>query len=105
MNVAIHGIDRRIAHGNSFHNDRHPDLKADFILANPPFNVSDWRGEVLKDNRRWECAVLPPRTQPRGVTPLSLPRGQWRRRSRARAKGGKEHGETAAPSGRERGAG
>ena len=32
----------QIAHGDSFHADRHPDLKADFILANPPFNVSDW---------------------------------------------------------------
>ena len=47
MNVAIRGIDGRIAHGDSFHNDRHPDLKADFILANPPFNVSDWRGDLL----------------------------------------------------------
>ena len=41
MNLAIRGIEGRIAHGDSFHNDRHPDLKSDFILANPPFNVSD----------------------------------------------------------------
>ncbi len=41
MNLAIRGIDGQIAHGDTFHNDRHPDLKADFILANPPFNVSD----------------------------------------------------------------
>ena len=44
MNLAIRGIEAQIAHGDTFHNDRHPDLKADFILANPPFNVSDWRG-------------------------------------------------------------
>ena len=42
MNLAIRGIEGQIAHGDSFHSDRHPDLKADFILANPPFNVSDW---------------------------------------------------------------
>jgi type I restriction enzyme M protein len=41
MNLAVRGIDAQIAHGDSFHNDRHPDLKADYILANPPFNVSD----------------------------------------------------------------
>ena len=41
MNLAIRGIDHdKIAHGDSFHNDRHPDLRADYILANPPFNVS-----------------------------------------------------------------
>ncbi len=42
MNLAIRGIEGQIAHGDTFHNDQHPDLKADFILANPPFNVSDW---------------------------------------------------------------
>ena len=47
MNLAIRGIEGQIAHGDSFHNDRHPDLKADYILANPPFNVSDWDGERL----------------------------------------------------------
>ena len=47
MNLAIRGIEGQIAHGNSFHNDRHPDLNADYILANPPFNVSDWGGERL----------------------------------------------------------
>ena len=39
MNLAIRGIEGQIAHGDTFHNDRHPDLKADFILANPPFNI------------------------------------------------------------------
>ena len=54
MNLAIRGIDGQIAHGDSFHNDRHPDLRADHILANPPFNVSDWGGERLPDDQRWQ---------------------------------------------------
>ena len=61
MNLAIRGIDGQIAHGDSFHNDRHPDLKADFILANPPFNVSDWGGERLAEDRRWRYGVPPKR--------------------------------------------
>jgi type I restriction enzyme M protein len=60
MNLAIRGIDAQIAHGDSFHNDRHPDLKADYVLANPPFNDSDWRGELLKDDKRWVYGVPPP---------------------------------------------
>ena len=59
MNLAIRGIEGQIAHGDSFHNDRHPDLKADFILANPPFNVSDWGGERLTDDKRWRYGVPP----------------------------------------------
>ncbi len=59
MNLALRGIDGQIAQGDSFHNDRFPDLKADFILANPPFNVSDWRGELLKDDKRWKYGVPP----------------------------------------------
>jgi type I restriction enzyme M protein len=59
MNLAIRGIDGQIAHGDTFHNDRHPDLRADFILANPPFNVSDWRGELLRKDKRWEYGVPP----------------------------------------------
>jgi type I restriction enzyme M protein len=59
MNLAIRGIDAQIAHGDSFHNDRHPDLKADYVLANPPFNDSDWRGELLKDDQRWVYATPP----------------------------------------------
>ena len=59
MNLAIRGIEGQIAHGDSFHNDRHPDLKADFILANPPFNISDWGGERLKDDKRWKYGVPP----------------------------------------------
>ncbi|MFY9609637.1 MAG: class I SAM-dependent DNA methyltransferase [Blastocatellia bacterium] len=53
MNLAIRGIDAQIGHGDTFHNDRNPDLKADYVLANPPFNDSDWRGELLKDDKRW----------------------------------------------------
>jgi type I restriction enzyme M protein len=59
MNLAIRGIEGKIEHGDSFHNDRHPDLKADYILANPPFNVSDWRGELLRDDKRWQYGVPP----------------------------------------------
>ncbi|MCM8595004.1 class I SAM-dependent DNA methyltransferase, partial [Accumulibacter sp.] len=60
MNLAIRGIDGgQIAQGDTFHNDRHPDLKADFILANPPFNISDWGGERLRDDKRWQYGVPP----------------------------------------------
>ena len=59
MNLAIRGIEGQIAHGDSFHNDRHPDLKADFILANPPFNVSDWGGERLTEDKRWQYGLPP----------------------------------------------
>jgi type I restriction enzyme M protein len=59
MNLAIRGIDAQIGHGDAFHNDRHPDLKADYVLANPPFNDSDWRGELLKDDKRWVYGVPP----------------------------------------------
>jgi type I restriction enzyme M protein len=59
MNLAIRGIEGQIAHGDTFHNDRFPDLKADFILANPPFNVSDWGGERLREDKRWKFGVPP----------------------------------------------
>ncbi|MBC7232149.1 MAG: N-6 DNA methylase [Chloroflexi bacterium] len=59
MNLAIRGIDGQIAHGDTFHNDRFPDLKADFILANPPFNVSDWGGDRLRGDQRWKYGVPP----------------------------------------------
>ncbi len=60
MNLAIRGIDAQIAHGDTFHNDGHPDLKADYVLANPPFNDSDWRGDLLKDDKRWAYGTPPP---------------------------------------------
>ena len=60
MNLAIRGIDGQIAHGDTLHHDRHPDLKADFILANPPFNISDWDGERLREDQRWQFGAPPP---------------------------------------------
>lgn len=59
MNLAIRGIEGQIAPGDTFLNDRHPDLKADYILANPPFNVSDWGAERLKDDKRWRYGLPP----------------------------------------------
>ena len=59
MNLAIRGIAGQIAHGDTFRDDRHPDLKANFILANPPFNVSDWGGEHLAEDKRWRYGVPP----------------------------------------------
>ncbi|MCC6796981.1 MAG: SAM-dependent DNA methyltransferase [Candidatus Hydrogenedentes bacterium] len=59
MNLAIRGIDGQIAHGDTFHNDRHPDLRADFILANPPFNISDWGGDRLREDKRWHYGAPP----------------------------------------------
>jgi type I restriction enzyme M protein len=59
MNLAIRGIDAQIAHGDTFHADRHPDLKADWVMANPPFNDSDWRGELLKEDKRWVYGIPP----------------------------------------------
>ena len=61
MNLAVRGIDADIRWNNegSFHKDELPDLKADFILANPPFNVSDWGGERLREDGRWKFGVPP----------------------------------------------
>jgi type I restriction enzyme M protein len=59
MNLAIRGIDAQIAHGDTFHKDGHPDLKADYLLANPPFNDSDWRGDLLRDDKRWVYGTPP----------------------------------------------
>lgn len=59
MNLAIRGIEGQIAHGDTFHNFQHPDLKADYVIANPPFNDSDWRGDLLKDDKRWKFGAPP----------------------------------------------
>lgn len=59
MNMAIRGIDSNIKWGDAFHDDQHKDLKADFILANPPFNDSDWGGELLQEDVRWKFGVPP----------------------------------------------
>jgi len=55
MNLAIHGIEAKLGDqpADTFLRDQHPDLKADFILANPPFNVSDWSGQLLRGDKRW----------------------------------------------------
>lgn len=62
MNLALRGIDGSQVKWNnegSFLKDLHPDIKADFILANPPFNDSDWSGDLLKKDGRWEHGVPP----------------------------------------------
>ena len=61
MNLAIRGIEGNLGAQNadSFHNDLHKDLKASYILANPPFNISDWGGERLKDDVRWKYGIPP----------------------------------------------
>jgi type I restriction enzyme M protein len=55
MNLAIHGIEAKLGEqpADTFLRDQHPDLKADFVLANPPFNVSDWSGQLLRGDKRW----------------------------------------------------
>ena len=62
MNLALRGIDANLGPqwGDSFGNDLHPDLRADFILANPPFNISDWGGENLREDPRWKYGTPPP---------------------------------------------
>ncbi len=61
MNLAVRGIDSDIRWNNegSFHKDELRDLKADFILANPPFNISDWGGDRLREDVRWKFGVPP----------------------------------------------
>src|SRR2546428_5399699 len=64
MNLAIRSIEANLGlqPADSFVRDLHPDLKADYILANPPFNVSDWSGPMLRDDVRWKFGV-PPRSE------------------------------------------
>lgn len=61
MNMAIRGIDFDFGNrpADSFKNDQHPDLRADYVMANPPFNVSDWWDEKLADDPRWEYGTPP----------------------------------------------
>ena len=61
MNLAVRGIDADIRWNNdgSFHKDELQDLKADFILANPPFNISDWGGDRLREDARWKFGMPP----------------------------------------------
>lgn len=62
MNLAIRGIDSSQVKWNnegSFLNDAHKDLKADYIIANPPFNISDWSGDLLRSDGRWKYGIPP----------------------------------------------
>lgn len=62
MNLAIRGIDSSQVKWNnegSFLNDAHKDLKADYIIANPPFNISDWGGDLLRNDGRWQYGTPP----------------------------------------------
>ena len=61
MNLAIRGIEANLGqqNGDTLHNDFHRDLRADYILANPPFNISDWRGEQLRSDVRWRYGAPP----------------------------------------------
>jgi len=61
MNLAIHGIEANLGSqpADTFLRNLHPDLKADYILANPPFNVSDWSGQLLRDDVRWRYGTPP----------------------------------------------
>jgi type I restriction enzyme M protein len=62
MNLAIRGIDSSQVKWNnegSFLNDSHKDLKADFVIANPPFNDSDWSGDLLRQDGRWKYGTPP----------------------------------------------
>ncbi len=62
MNLAVRGVNANLGDkwADSFHEDLHPSLKADFILANPPFNDSDWGGERLRHDARWRFGAPPP---------------------------------------------
>ncbi|MBA2760197.1 MAG: SAM-dependent DNA methyltransferase [Chloroflexia bacterium] len=61
MNLAIRGIEANLGRHNAdtFHHDLHPDLRADYILANPPFNISNWGGDRLRSDQRWDYGVPP----------------------------------------------
>jgi len=59
MNMAIRQIDAKIEYGDSFHNDKFKDLRVDYLLANPPFNDSDWSGDLLRKDGRWKYGVPP----------------------------------------------
>ncbi|WP_299428190.1 SAM-dependent methyltransferase [uncultured Meiothermus sp.] len=61
MNLAIRGIEANLGPHNAdtFHQNLHPDLRADYILANPPFNISDWGGERLRQDKRWQFGAPP----------------------------------------------
>lgn len=61
MNLALRGIEANLGPewADTFHDDKHPDLRADFVLANPPFNISDWGGDRLREDPRWTYGIPP----------------------------------------------
>jgi type I restriction enzyme M protein len=61
MNLAIRGFAADLGKepADTFHRDQHPDLRADYVLANPPFNISDWGGDRLTDDKRWKYGIPP----------------------------------------------
>ncbi|MFC1353926.1 MAG: N-6 DNA methylase [gamma proteobacterium symbiont of Clathrolucina costata] len=61
MNLAVHGLEGDLgkSYGSTFTNDQHHTLRADYILANPPFNISDWGGDKLQDDPRWAFGIPP----------------------------------------------
>jgi type I restriction enzyme M protein len=81
MNLAIRGIDGDIHWGDSFLDDKHKDIKTDFILANPPFNMEDWGYSKVKNDARWKRFDLPTGQagQPTGNAQFSLPPGGQRK--------------------------
>ena len=61
MNVAIRGLEANLGKSaaDTFFDDQHPTLKADFIMANPPFNLSDWGADKLQNDKRWTFGIPP----------------------------------------------
>jgi type I restriction enzyme M protein len=61
MNLAVHGLEGELgsSYGSTFTNDQHKTLRADYILANPPFNISDWGGDKLTEDPRWSFGIPP----------------------------------------------
>jgi type I restriction enzyme M protein len=61
MNMALHDLEADLGDGpaDTFHDNQHPDLSADYVLANPPFNISDWGADALRDDPRWTFGVPP----------------------------------------------
>src|SRR5699024_4274984 len=61
MNLAIRGIEADLgeSYADTFFNDQHPTLRADFVMANPPFNMSDWGGDRLSEDKRWRYGTPP----------------------------------------------
>lgn len=61
MNLAVHGLDGDLgeSYGSTFTSDQHKSLRADYILANPPFNISNWGGDKLTEDPRWTFGIPP----------------------------------------------